>query len=84
MLNRSKQAQPKTQGDIVKADTKLAGLGETVTDEVRIPGMEKLHEKTKEEIATTLAVVMKSRPGIQGIQWSVGDPYIRVTYIRRA
>lgn len=61
---------PKTQTDLVNEDLLMQPK---VTSEVlRLPGIDVLHQKTKEEIAEVLTMVLKSRSNIVGLNWVVG------------
>lgn len=64
-----------TQADLV-AEEQLKE--ERVTSEkIRIPGVESLHLKNRDEIAEVLVNVLKSRAGIKEIKYVVGK-YIEV------
>ena len=66
----------RTQSDLVTEE--LLSQPRTTKEKLRLPGIEKLHTKTKEEIAETLAMVLKSRPNIVQLDYVVGK-WIEVT-----
>lgn len=70
---------PKTQADIVAQDQML--MEKEVTENLRLPGLDRLHTKSKEEIAEVLVNILKSRQNITRIDWVLGGP-MRVTYVR--
>lgn len=51
----------------------LASQEREVTDILKIPGIEKLHLKSVDEIAAVLANVLKSRPGVKSFKFVVGS-----------
>ena len=60
----------RTQQDHV--DEELGVQPEYDTYPVTIPGINKLHEKSTQEIGETLALVLKSSPGIVELHYEVG------------
>ena len=54
-----------------------------VTDRLRWPGIRELHTKPRDEIADTLANVVKSRANITRVNWEIGKDYIEISYIAR-
>lgn len=66
----------RTQSDIVREDR--LRRHEPVVNKLRIPGIDKLHTKEVEEIAETLAVVLKSQSMLREFRWVVGE-YIELT-----
>jgi hypothetical protein len=69
----------KTQQDHV--DEELGVVKEYDTYPVTIPGLNKLHEKSTQEIGETLALVLKSNPGIVELHYEIGKG-IRVKTLR--
>ena len=71
---------PRNQQEIV--DRFLAQEDKVVTEKLRIPGIETLHTKTVDEIAATLANVVRSRAHLLEIRWSIGE-FIEVTFEKK-
>lgn len=65
-----------TQEDIVKKDKGF--IPKTLTQQVRIPGIETLHEKPTDEIAEALALVLRSRSNVIAVKYVLGE-YIELT-----
>ena len=63
----------RTQDDIVKHDQGFQP--QEVTDRVTIPGIELLHEKSTDEIAEVLTMVLRSRPNIRRFTYVVGSHF---------
>lgn len=57
----------------------LSTQDKTQKETLRLPGIETLHEKSTEEIASVLANVIKSRAGIVALTYKVGEG-IEVVY----
>ena len=66
----------KTQQDLVTED--LMSQPRVSKEKIRLPGIETLHLKSKEEIAEVLTMVLKSRTNIVGLNWVLGS-HIEVT-----
>ena len=77
--------EPQTQADIVRIKDMEEGEGPDVpiVENIRIPGLETAHERTKEELALVLANVLKSRPFICEFTFKVGSPTLEIKYYRR-
>lgn len=58
---------PKVQSDLVPSEEKV------YTENVRLPGIEKLHEKPVDEIAAVLANFVKSRPSMVSMKFVIGS-----------
>lgn len=70
------------QSDLVKNFLTLnSESGQLVTDRVRIPELESLPSKSKEEIAETLTLLLKSRSNLKKIVWELGQPFVELTYL---
>ena len=67
------------QADIVVADGGIAP--DTITEKIRIPGIETLHEKEADEIAEVLSIVLRSRAHIKELRYIVGE-HIELTILR--
>lgn len=67
----------RTQEDLVKE--KLSKQEKVITDRLTPPAIRDLHTKSLEDIATTLAQVLKSRPNIRKLTYVVGES-IDITY----
>jgi len=65
-----------TQEDIVKKEQGF--IPKTLTQQVKIPGIETLHEKPTDEIAEALAIVLRSRSNIVAVKYVIGE-YIELT-----
>ncbi len=63
--------KPNSQSDIMKQE--LSEKPRQVTDTLRLPGIDKLHLKSKDEIAEVLANVLKSRANITALKFVVGS-----------
>lgn len=61
----------KTQQDLVNED--LLSQPRITKEILRLPGIKELHLRSKEEIAETLTMVLKSRANIVGFNWVVGS-----------
>lgn len=61
----------KTQEDLVRM--KAAFEPTEKVQQVRIPGIEQLHNKPTAEIAEVLAMVLKSQPNIVEVRYKVGN-----------
>lgn len=61
----------KTQQDLV--DEELLSVPKETKQILKLPGIKELHQKSKEEIAETLTMVLKSRANIIGLNWVVGS-----------
>ena len=61
----------KTQQDLVNED--LLSQPRVTKEVLRLPGIKELHQKSKEDIAETLTMVLKSRANIIGLNWVVGE-----------
>lgn len=66
-----------TQSDIVR--DKRGFVEDTITEKVRVPGVETLHQRPADEIAEILANVLRSRPSVTEVRYVVGD-CIEVTF----
>lgn len=69
--------KPKTQQDIVNDE--LATQVNEVTEKLALPGIEELHKKSKEEVASVLANLLKSRAGVKRLEYVVGS-HVELTY----
>ena len=67
----------KTQSDIVAAT--LLGEETEVKEKIKLPDLDKLHLKPKDEIAEVLVNLLKSRRNITSIHWDIGSPFIIIT-----
>jgi hypothetical protein len=67
----------RNQDDLVKQF--LATEPKVITEKLKMPGIETLHQKRVEEIAETLAIVLKSKAKILEMKYRVGE-YLEVTY----
>lgn len=65
------------QADIVAAQDQETFQPEIIADRLFLPGIEKLHEKSTQEIADVLANVLRSRANIRELRYVVGE-YIEV------
>lgn len=76
----NKQAEPRNQEQLVKQKMGGKDLGafNTITERVYIPGIETLHHKSTDEIAATLANVIKSRSTVRAITYVLGS-HIEIT-----
>lgn len=63
-------AGPKTQQQEV--ETQLSSKNKLVTDIIRVPGIETLHTKPVDEIASVLTNILKSRTGIISLKYNIG------------
>ena len=66
----------RTQQDLVNEE--LLSQDRVTIEKLKLPGITTLHTKSKEEIAETLAMVLKSRANIVGMNWVLGK-YIELT-----
>lgn len=66
----------KTQQDLLTEE--LMSQPKTTKEKIRLPGIEVLHQKSKEEISEVLTMVLKSRANIIGLNWVIGS-HIEVT-----
>lgn len=64
-------AKPTNQTQVIEQN--LATQVKEVTDILKLPGIEKLHLKSTDEIASVLANVLKSRPGVVSFKYVVGS-----------
>lgn len=64
----------KTQSDLVNEE--LLSQPKVTQEVLRLPGINTLHQKSKEEIAETLTMVLKSRANIIGLNWIVGEKIV--------
>lgn len=69
--------KPKTQTE--KVNLELSQVPTTITERLKLPGIETLHARPVEEIAAVLTNVLKSRPGIEEIKLVVGS-HIEIKY----
>lgn len=60
-------------------ENELASRQKVVKEKLRLPGIEKLHLKSKEDIGAILANVIKSRSGVVSIKFVIGE-YIELEY----
>jgi len=67
----------KNQAELVLESTDYKP--EFVTTRVKIPGIETLHNRTRQEIAEVLANVMKTQQDITEIKYVLGK-YIEITH----
>lgn len=67
----------RTQTDLVREEQ--IKRPSSITEDLRIPGVDSLHTKEKSEIAGVLTNVLKSRAGITRLVWNVGHS-IELTY----
>jgi hypothetical protein len=58
---------------------KLMTQNMSVTEKLRLPGIETLHERSAADIGSALANVIKSRSGIISLNFVVGS-HIEITY----
>lgn len=66
----------KTQDDHVKElKDKEYSL---VVNKVRVPGIETLHNKSREDICIALSNVLKTQPNIKELRWVIGE-YVELT-----
>ncbi len=63
----------KTQADIVSEYHGHGTPPELKTETLRLPGLDVLHTKTKDEIAEIITNVLKSRANLVGIKWMFGN-----------
>jgi hypothetical protein len=68
----------KTQADLIREKSRDE---ETVaTEKLRLPGIETLHLRTREEVAEVFAnVVLRARKDMMEVKWVLGQ-YIEITY----
>jgi hypothetical protein len=66
----------RTQQDLVNEE--LLTRPRVTKELLKLPGITTLHTKSKEEIAETLTMVLKSRANIVGMNWVIGQ-YIELT-----
>lgn len=59
----------RTQEDLVR----VIPEEKVVTDILKIPGIEDLHNKSFEEMAEVLANIIKSRRGMVELKWVIGE-----------
>lgn len=64
----------KTQQDLVNEE--FFAQPRNTRESLKLPGITTLHQKSKEEIAETLAMVLKSRTNIVGLNWIVGKEIV--------
>ena len=57
----------------------IQSQNQSVTEKLRLPGIETLHERSASDIASALANVIKSRKGITSLTFVVGS-HVEVTY----
>jgi hypothetical protein len=69
-----------TQADIVKTDQGY--VPKTLSEKIKIPGIENLHEKPTDEIAEVLATVLRSRSNVQEVRYVLGE-YIELVTLNR-
>lgn len=62
----------KTQADLVAEAMGGANQHEVRTEYIRLPGLDVLHKKTKEEVAEIITNVLKSQANIVGMKWMFG------------
>lgn len=68
----------KTQADIVRE--RSVDEPDVVTERLRLPGVELLHTRPREEVAEVLAgIVLKAKKDIVELRWLLGQ-YIELTY----
>lgn len=68
----------RSQNDIVANMVAETKENEFV-EKLRVPGLEKMHEMTKQDLGEALANILKSRTGITKLSWEIGKPYIELT-----
>lgn len=74
---------PQTQQDLVdlrSMDDDYAP-GKEVTEDIKLPGLESLHQMPKDKAAMFFVNVLKCRPCITRIEYKVGKPYITISYL---
>jgi len=59
------------QADIIRDNKDF--VPETETERIRVPGIETLHEKSADEIAEVLALVLRSRNNVVAIKYELGS-----------
>lgn len=64
--------EAENQADLVNQDLDASRRG-VIKDKIAVPGVDKLHEKPVEQIAKTLAIVLKSRPNLLSFKYVVGS-----------
>ena len=68
---------PKNQNEVV--EQALNNSEKISTEKIKLPGIEHLHTKSTDEIATVLANVIKSKAGMISMNFIVGS-HIEITY----
>ena len=71
--------QKRTQEDHVVEE--LGVQPEYDIERVSVPGVNKLHEKSTQEIGEVLALVLKSRPGVVELHYKVGE-FVEIKTLR--
>lgn len=61
----------KTQQE--QLDNELATQRKVVTERLQLPGIETLHEKSKDEIASVLTNLLKSKAGMISLKFVIGE-----------
>lgn len=68
----------KTQADLVRE--RSADEPRVITERLQLPGVEVLHGRPREEVASILAnVVLKAKKDMIEIRWVLGE-FIEITY----
>lgn len=72
-------SEKKIKNQYEEVQRKLDSQVTEITDIVKLPGIEKLHLRSKEEIAAVLANVIKSRAGITKFVWDIKNGHLEIT-----
>ena len=66
----------RTQAELVQEESGV--LPEETSRRITIPGLSQLHTKSVEEIGETIAMILKSEPGIVEFKYRLGE-FIELT-----